>query len=96
MATSQHDIAATIEAFIRRQFRVVEGDPHFSRDVHLFESGYVDSAGAVELIAFVGSAFAVEIEDEDVFSDRFTTIDGIAGIVMSSAARRDERSAAVR
>ena len=83
MATSQLEIATGIETFIRQNFRILETDPDFSRDAHLFESGYVDSAGSVELIMYVGAAFGVELDDEHVFSEQFTTINGIAGIVMS-------------
>jgi acyl carrier protein len=75
------EIANTIEAFIRQRFRVVAGDSGFSRDAHLFEGGFVDSAGVVELLMFVESTWGVALEDEHIFSDRFTTINGIAEIV---------------
>jgi D-alanine--poly(phosphoribitol) ligase subunit 2 len=87
MGTSQHEIAAVIETFVRRHFRIIDVDRDFTRDAHLFESGYVDSAGAVELIMFVGSTFGVELDDEHVFSEQFTTINGIAGLVMSCEAK---------
>jgi acyl carrier protein len=98
MATSQHEIAGVIETFIRRQFRIVSSDDGapFSRDAHLFESGYVDSAGVVELIVFVESTFDVKLEDEHVFSEQFTTVNGISDIVMMCEAKPDELRAAVR
>jgi acyl carrier protein len=96
MATSQHEIATVIETFIRRQFRIMEADVGFSRNAHLFESGYVDSAGVVELIMFVGATFGVDLDDEQVFSEQFTTINGIADIVMTCEAECDERGAALR
>jgi len=82
MATSQVEIAEVIERFIRREFRIIE-DGASLREAHLYESGYVDSAGVVELIAFVESKFHISLDDEQVFSDAFTTISGIAGIVMT-------------
>ena len=81
MATSQGEIADVIERFIRQEFRIIE-DGASLRDAHLFESGYVDSAGVVELIAFLESRFEISLGDEHVFSDQFTTINGVAGIVM--------------
>ena len=87
MAMSQVDIAAVVEQFIRQQFRILESGPSV-RDVHLFESGFVDSAGVVELIAFVESTFGVTLDDDQVFSDAFTTINGIAAIVDGRARRR--------
>jgi acyl carrier protein len=35
----------------------------------------------VELIGFVEATFGVKLEDEQIFSDAFTTIDGISGVV---------------
>ena len=95
MATPQHEIATTIEGFIRRHFRIIEDDPRFSRDAHLFESGYVDSAGVVELLMFVESTWGVKLDDDQIFSDQFTTINGISAILTPSAASHDERSAPV-
>lgn len=81
MAFAWDDIACRIEEFIRQEFRVMEDDPAFSRDAHLYESGYVDSAGVVELIAFVESTFEIQLEDEHIFSERFTTINGISSVI---------------
>ena len=101
MAISQPEIAASIETFIQRQFRIVGCDETRFRDAHLFEGGYVDSAGVVELIMFVESTFDVKLEDEHIFSEDFTTISGIAGLVAGCAAHNDRAnpgrpSAAVR
>ena len=82
MATLQGEIADVLERFIRQEFRIVDDGASF-RDAHLFESGYVDSAGVVELIAFLESRFDISLGDDQVFSDQFTTINGIAGIVMA-------------
>jgi acyl carrier protein len=81
MIMSPSEIASSIEKFIRREFRVAGDDPGFSEDSHLFESGYVDSVGVVELIAFVESRFGVKLEDEQIFSEQFTTISGISRMV---------------
>jgi acyl carrier protein len=80
MVTSQVEIASVIERFIRKQFRIDEAAPALV-DAHLFESGFVDSAGVVELIAFLESTFKIRLDDDQVFSDDFTTISGIAAIV---------------
>lgn len=76
------DVAPRIEAFVRGQFGVAPTDTGFSRSVPLFERGYVDSIGLAELLAFLIQEFAVEIPDKDLISDEFTTIDGIARIVL--------------
>ena len=81
MAISQAEAAHEIEGFIRRQFRILNGNGGLTPNTHLFQSGYVDSVGVIELIAYVESAFGVKLEDEHIFSDLFTTIDGISGLV---------------
>jgi acyl carrier protein len=75
------EISNRIEAFVRAQFRVADDDPRFDRDVDLFEGGFVDSIGVVELLAFIGEEFDVEIPEGALMSDEFTTIAGIGQIV---------------
>jgi acyl carrier protein len=95
MAISADHIADTLERFVRQAFRIRPGDPFFARDAHLYDSGIVDSTGVVELIAFVETAFGVKLEDEHVFTEAFTTIDGISGVVHAClVAETDERPVA--
>lgn len=75
------EIAERIERYVRIQFRVVPGDARFSRSVRLFEAGYVDSVGVVELLAFLSEEFAVDLPDDALMSDGFSTIDGITAII---------------
>jgi acyl carrier protein len=80
------EVAASVEEFVRRQFNVSDSDAGFDRKVDLFENGYVDSVGVAELLEYVTQQFEVEIPEEDLFSDDFANIDGIAGIVARLAA----------
>lgn len=74
-------VADRVERYIRTQFRVTPGDTRFSRSLPLFEAGYVDSVGVVELLVFLTEEFAVHLPDDALMSDEFSTIDGIAAIV---------------
>lgn len=74
-------IAGHLEAFIRVQFSIAPSDPRFNRSALLFEHGYVDSVGAVELLAFVQDKFGVVVPDEELLSEEFSTIDGIATVI---------------
>jgi acyl carrier protein len=78
---TEQDVAAAVEEFARREFSIKPSDRRFDRKVDLFEDGYVDSIGVIELIQFLERTFAIEIPEEDLFSPEFTTIDGIARIV---------------
>ena len=76
------EVGERIEQYVRIQFRVTSGDARFSRSVPLFEAGYVDSVGVVELLAFLSEEFAVHLPDDALMSDDFSTIDGIAAIIV--------------
>jgi D-alanine--poly(phosphoribitol) ligase subunit 2 len=79
--SQQASIAERIEAFICAEFDVDPSDNAFGRTVDLFELGYIDSVGFAELLAFLGEEFAVDIPEEDLLSESFTQIEGIASIV---------------
>ena len=78
---SPQAIADRIEAYVRSQFEVDPSDGGFDRTVDLFELGYVDSVGFAELLAFLSEEFGVEVPEDDLLSDEFLRIDGMAMIV---------------
>jgi acyl carrier protein len=79
-----------IEMFVRTQFSVSPNDPGFDRGVNLFEHGYVDSVGAVELLGFLQEQFNVEVPDDDLLADDFSTVAGIARIVLRNSRLQTE------
>jgi acyl carrier protein len=78
---NQSEVADSVETFVRREFNVSASDPGFDRSVDLFENGYVDSVGVAELLEYVTQEFEVEIPESELFSDEFSSIQGIASIV---------------
>jgi methoxymalonate biosynthesis acyl carrier protein len=62
------DIACKLRGFIREHFNVPETDADFSDDIHLFDYGYVDSFGAVELNSFVEQTFAIKVTPSDLIA----------------------------
>jgi acyl carrier protein len=78
---TQDEIAERLEAFVRTQYLIRADDPEFARDIDLYDLGYVDSIGLVELLTFIKTSFDVEIEEDDLLSDEFSNINGIAKIV---------------
>jgi acyl carrier protein len=75
------EIADSVDAFVRREFNVSDSDPGFDRNADLFESGYVDSVGVAELLEYLTQEFEVEIPESELFSEDFSSIQGIASIV---------------
>ncbi|CAM2011448.1 acyl carrier protein [Acanthopleuribacter pedis] len=76
--TANTEVAEKLESYIRAQFFVADDDDFFTRDVHLWKEGYVDSTGAVEVIAFLEDEFQIRLPDEVLFDPNFTTINGMA------------------
>ena len=76
------DIAKTISDFIVDRFEIGD-DPDFSCDVHLFNEGFVDSFGAVEIVAFVEDTFNIKITQKDITLYPMNTVNEIAAVVES-------------
>jgi acyl carrier protein len=74
-------VAARLEAFVRLRARVSAHDSRFSRQSNLWDEGYLDSIGVVEMIGYIEATFGVAIPDEALFDPDFTNVDGIARIV---------------
>lgn len=87
MRVPAEQIAASLEAFLRERFRIPADDPWFTRRTNLWEDGYVDSVGAVELMGHIETTFGVELPDEALFDPDFSSVDGIARIVSGLPAR---------
>jgi acyl carrier protein len=77
-----NDIINDLRGFIRENFKVPANDPDFTDDVHLFDYGYIDSFGAVDLTTFVQSHFGVAVKDSDLIAYPLNTIRQIAEFVM--------------
>jgi D-alanine--poly(phosphoribitol) ligase subunit 2 len=74
-------IIPELNDFIRERFKVPTEDADFNDDVHLFDYGYVDSFGAVDLAAFVEERFSVRIGESDMVVYPLNTIREIATFV---------------
>lgn len=82
---SAERIASDLERFIRVRFDVPDDDEDFGRDVDLWEEGYVDSAGVVEVISHLEETWRVKIPEEALFDPRFTRIAGMAEVIAALA-----------
>lgn len=77
-------VETRLENYIRTQFNISPTDPGFDREADLFENGYVDSVGVVELLGFLQEEFRVEVPDDDILSDDLSNIAGIGRIVIQN------------
>lgn len=81
------EIASGIRTYICGRFNVPVDDSDFTEDVHLFDYGYVDSFGAVDLTLFVETTFDVKISASDMVVYPLNTINEIADFVMKRRGR---------
>ena len=75
------DIVTELRNVIRTKFKIPESDCDFNDEVHLFDYGYIDSFGAVELTTFVKTRFAIEVTESDMVVCPLNSIKEIAAFV---------------
>ena len=75
-------IKTELRDHIRQQYRVAPDDPDFSDEVHLYDYGYIDSFGAVQLIAFLESRFSVKFTDSDLAGVPLRTVQEFASFIV--------------
>jgi len=76
------EIIEILDKFIKEHFEL-DGDPDYSMDVNLFDYGFVDSLGAVEIIMFVEERFGCSITQRDISKYPMNSVEEIAEVVAS-------------
>ncbi len=76
------DIERELEAYIRDKFDIGD-DPDLTQDTHLFDEGFVDSLGAVEIVCFIEEKFEIQITQKDLTLYPMNTINEIAEVIKS-------------
>lgn len=74
------DVGDQVRRYVEGQFLVTFGE-EITGDTDLFERQVIDSFGFVELVAFLEKTFAIRISDDDLLSNRLTTLDGMTALV---------------
>ena len=75
-------IKTELRNYIREKYRVPADDPDFNDTVHLYDYGYVDSFGSVQLKSFVESKFSVQFSQSDLTSIPLNTVEQMASFVV--------------
>lgn len=76
------NIKTELRNYIRENYRVPADDPDFSDTVHLYDYGYVDSFGSVQLKSFIESKFTLQFTQKDLTTLRLNTVEQMAGFVV--------------
>ena len=76
------DIERELESYIRDKFDIGD-DPDLTPDTHLFDEGFVDSLGAVEIVSFIEQNFNIQITQKDLTLYPMNTINEISEVIKS-------------
>lgn len=70
----------TLYDYIKNAFKIGD-DPDYTADTNLFDNGFVDSLGAVEIITFVEGTWNIEITQRDLTMYPMNTVSEIAEVI---------------
>jgi D-alanine--poly(phosphoribitol) ligase subunit 2 len=74
-------VTSDLRGFIRERFGIPENDSDFNDEVDLFNYGYIDSFGAVELTSFIENRFSIRLTESDWVAFPLSTINEISSFV---------------
>lgn len=78
----QNSINTEVREFILKKFPLARKRRVGDSDA-LLESGLLDSQGVLEVVAFIEQRFSINVEDEELTTENFQSIDRIAAFVQS-------------
>ena len=76
-----NDVQNVIRKWIVQESMFKEDESILKYDDPLLEKGMIDSAGLVQLVAFLEREFNISIADKDILPENFDTIQSIANLV---------------
>ena len=75
------DIKGKIRDFMRANLIAFDDDLTLGDDDNIFESGFVDSSVAMQLVIFVEEAFNIQVTDDDLDLVNFSSINRIVEFI---------------
>lgn len=75
-----------VRKFIVAELNFPGAESELTDDYPLLAKEVLDSMGIVQVVDYLEATFGIEVDDEDLVPDHFSTIDGIAGLVATKQA----------
>jgi acyl carrier protein len=75
-------IKSELRNYIRENYRVPPDDPDFNDTVHLYDYGFIDSFGSVQLKTHIESKYTVQFSQKDLTTQPLNTVEQMAGFVV--------------
>jgi acyl carrier protein len=79
------DIGKDVRSFVLKTFPLARKQ-HIADSDYLLESGMLDSQGMLEVVTFIEKEFAIGVDDEDLVSENFHSIDRIVAFIRNKSA----------
>ena len=74
-------IKENVREFIELNLITLDDDLTVQDDENIFESGFVDSSVAMQLVTFIEETYGIQIADEDLDLINFSSINRIAQFI---------------
>lgn len=74
------EIKDNLFEYIKKQYDLAD-DSDYTPDINLFDYGYLDSLGAVEVITWLEETYKIEITQKDIVLFPMNSVDEIAEVV---------------
>jgi acyl carrier protein len=87
----QSSIRRTVRDFVVQNF-LFGGEPLRDQDSFL-EAGIIDSTGALEIVAFLESSFAIKVSDNELVPSNLDSVDRIVTFVEQKLRAQETRLA---
>ncbi|HAZ13626.1 MAG: hypothetical protein A2X86_13920 [Bdellovibrionales bacterium GWA2_49_15] len=81
------EITNNIREFITDNFLYGVDISNLKNDTSLINSGFVDSAGIMEVVAYVEQTFNISVDDSDLLPSNFDSLNGIANFINTKKMR---------
>jgi acyl carrier protein len=86
------EVEEILIGFLQKNCLPQKNESELRPEDNLFTSGILDSAGLLHFVGFIELEFKIEIPDEDLIPEKFTSISSIADYIRS---RSPERAAVI-
>jgi acyl carrier protein len=74
-------VAAEVEKFIVEEIALGTGIESVGHDEDLLAQDVIDSLGIVELVAFLESRFGIQVGDDDLLPENFSSVNRVVAFV---------------
>jgi acyl carrier protein len=84
---SEHKIdLSSIKNFIRTEL-IYDDEKDFDENTNLIERGIVDSMSLVRLISFIEENYHLQVQDEDIVPENFSSLNRISSFIAERQSR---------